>query len=173
MKTTPDWIDQFNTGGVAQKTTPVAGDRFLIDDSAASFVKKYTALSAVLGGSGTIIPFGCSLGGGDVGKYIEPHGNSGDNKFSTLSSESQVAVPASGTIEALSWSGAAVLTNAVFKIWKNGLVVATVTVTGQNGVSTGIGVSITAGDLIALEYDAVGSGGVPGKSMYEMFIRGT
>jgi hypothetical protein len=134
---------------------------------------------ATLGGTGITLGFGAAMGGGDVGKYYQPHGDANGGKFTTLTEESQIAVPFTGIIYSLSWiaDGNAVtpITNAVLKIWVNGVVSATVTVSGSGtptgGASSPLNVSVTAGDFIAVEYDAVGTGTVFGKSAIEVFVR--
>jgi len=117
------------------------------------------------------------MGSGDVGKYFQPHGDANGGKFSSLDSESQLVSPVSGTIEALAWIAEnSPITNAVLKVWKNGLVVKTITVSGSgppsSGASTGLNVAVAVGDLLAVEYDAVGSGGDMKKTAIELFIRG-
>jgi len=122
--------------------------------------------------AGVNLGFGASVGAGDVGKYFQPHGVANGGKFTTLTSESQVACPIPGTLAALSWEAAATPTNAVLKIWKNGVVVATITISASSGVDTSFSVAVAAGDLIALEFDDDGSGLAMGKSVFELFVRG-
>lgn len=165
-------IGPFGDGSVPQKTTVGQTDRIAIDDGAAGFARKYAALQNVLGNTGVEFGFGASVGGGDAGKYIQPHGDANGGKFSTLNSESQLACPVSGTIEALAWISEQSVTNAIWKIWVNGLVASTSTVSGTDGVDTGLAVSISAGDLIAIEFDSKGAGLDPKKTAIELFVRG-
>jgi len=165
-------IGPFGDGSVPQKTTPVAGDRIALDDSATGYSRAWANLQSVLGNTGVEFGFGASMGAGDVGKYFQPHGDANGGKFTTLTSESQLASPVSGTIEVLSWVSEQAPTNGVLKIWKNGLVVKTITISGSSGASTGLNVSVSAGDLLAIEYDAVGSGLDLKKTAIELFVRG-
>jgi hypothetical protein len=131
----------------------------------------------VSGGLGIVLGFGASMGGGDTGKYFQPHGDANGGKFNTLTSESQLACPIAGTIQSLSWISEQVPTQAVLKIWKNGAVVVTLgpptyIISASSGALTGFNISITAGNLLAVEYDAVGTGNDLKKTAIELFVRG-
>lgn len=129
----------------------------------------------VSGGLGIVLVFGASMGSGDVGKFFQPNGIANGGKFNPPpDEESQIACPITGTIETLAWVATTgnTITNAVLKVWKNGVVVATKTVSGTNGATTGIGISVTAGNLIAVEYDDDGDDDPFSKSVISLFVRG-
>lgn len=169
MKTRADWIEQFNVGA-AQKTALDAGDRVLIDDSAAAFVKKYMVASDYLANAGVNLGFGASMGGGDVNKYFQPHGIANGGKFNALNEESEVSCPTTGTITALAWRCAGVLSGAQVRILVNGIPQVTLNLTGTSGVVS-CSVNVTAGNTIAVQYFTVGTTAM-GKSVLELFVRG-
>lgn len=172
MKLLPSWLDFFST--VPSKATPVAADHVLLDDSAASFAKKYATVgslkTALLDSAGPSLCFGASMGDGDVNKYFQPHGIANGGKFNTLTEESETACPVTGTAAALAWRSAGVLSGAQVDVIVNGISAATLTLNGSNGVVTS-SISVTAGDRIALQYITKGTTTM-GKSVYELFIKG-
>ena len=166
-------------GDVLQKTSPIAADRIPLDDSADSFKRKYSELGDLFEavGGGINLHYGGSMGSGDVGKYFEAHATAGGGKISGLTYADQIVVPINGTIIALGWiSKGTTITNAVLKIWVNGVVQATITISGSgatwaDGVVTNLNVSVSAGDLVAVEYDAVGSNDALSDSCIELAIK--
>lgn len=111
------------------------------------------------GGPGTdtnaaVLAFGANFPNlASQGRYTATNGESSTANRSTLDERSQATVPISGTSLIFSWSteGATALT--VMKIWANGLVVDTITLTGLSGLLVRP-VPLNAGDLLAVEYDA-------------------
>ena len=76
-------------------------------------------------------------------------------------------VPADGTLDRLTYNTEYADATTVFKIWKNGAVVHTFNATGPSDFEADIGLSVVAGDLIAVEYDA---GAAPSNSVYIAYI---
>jgi hypothetical protein len=109
---------------------------------------------------------GASMGGGDTGKHFGAQDNSNGGKVAALTSDNQTASGITGTVNLLTWSSVSADATTVFKINKNGLVVATLTLTGISGSIAVVGVTSTAGDLFAVEYDA---GTAPGRTTVQVW----
>lgn len=122
---------------------------------------------------GAILAYGAQVGGGDAGKYFAANGEAKAGVINALDASSEIVCPLTGTLYALGWHATSSVTGAVLKVIKNGGVAYTTAgLNGFSGVVQPIGVSVAAGDLIALEYDAVGTGASMGKSNHQLFVRG-
>lgn len=108
---------------------------------------------------------GASMGAGDVGKHFGAQEGSNGGKNAVLSSDNQMASGIVGTISRLTWSSQTANATTVFKILKNGLVVATLNLTGVSG-SIAVAVAVALGDLIAVEFDA---GLAPGRTTVQVW----
>jgi len=102
-----------------------------------------------------------------TGRYAQVHGITSGGQETGLSPGSEAVVPADGTLSCMTYSSGDGDNTTVFKIWKNGGVVHTFTASGGTGFEAGIGVTVEAGDLIAIEYDA---GQKPAGSVYAVYI---
>lgn len=109
---------------------------------------------------------GASMGSGDVGKHFGAQDTSNGGKNAVLSSDNQMSSGLAGSISLLTWNSAAADATTVFKINKNGLVVATITLTGLKGAIAIVGVTVALADLIAVEFDA---GTAPGRTTTQLW----
>lgn len=142
---------------------PVGTDGFgLIADSAAALGLAYKSVAP----RAMIFMGGASMGAGDTGKHFAAQDTSNGGKTATLSSDNQMASGITGFISLLTWFGATADATTVFKINKNGLVVATLTLTGTSGGIVVPTLAVTIGDLIAVEYDA---GQSPGRTTTQVW----
>jgi len=101
------------------------------------------------------------------GRFFVGHGTSSSPNESSLNENSELVFPKFGTIKRISWRTESASATTVLVIWKNGIVSATITLTGLNGVITGLSVAIVAGDRVGLEYD---SGTAPGNISVDLFV---
>lgn len=104
----------------------------------------------------------------NTGRYPTINGAANGPEQSGLGIWTDAIVPDSGTIHAITYNMGTGNNTTVFKIWKNGAVVYTFTCAGKTGVETGIGVAVSIGDKIAIEYD---SGMRPAGSFYTLYIK--
>jgi len=102
-----------------------------------------------------------------TGRYAQVNGITSGGQETGLSPGSEYIVPADGTLDCLTYNSGTGDNTTVFKIWKNGAVEHTFTATGAGDFESGIGLSVVAGDLIAVEYDA---GQKPAGSVYVAYI---
>lgn len=109
---------------------------------------------------------GASMGSGDVGKHFGAQDTSNGGKNVVISSDNQMSSGIAGSITLLSWNSVTADATTVFKINKNGLVVATLTLTGVKGTIAVVGVTVALGDLIAVEFDA---GTAPGRTTTQVW----
>jgi hypothetical protein len=109
---------------------------------------------------------GASMGGGDTGKHFGAQEGSNGGKVAALSSDNQMSCGIAGTVSLLTWNSVTADGTTVFKINKNGLVVATLTLTGVSGSIAVAGVTSVLGDLFAVEYDA---GTSPGRTTVQVW----
>jgi hypothetical protein len=127
----------------AVATTSVAG--FL---SAADKTK----LDGVSSGAApATLAYGANMGAGDTTKYFGAWNNG--NKSATASAQNQIAVPTTGTVKSISWFSDAATATTVLKIFKNGVLAETVTLTGVEG-SKATSVAVTQGDYLGVTYDS-------------------
>lgn len=109
---------------------------------------------------------GASMGAGDVGKHFGAQDTSNGGKNAVLSSDNQMSCGIVGFVTLLTWNSASANATTVFKINKNGLVVATLNLTGVSGAVAVVGVPCAQGDLFAVEYDA---GQSPGRTTVQVW----
>jgi len=127
----------------AVATTSVAG--FL---SAADKTK----LDGVSSGAApATLAYGANMGAGDTTKHFGAWNNG--NKSATASAQNQIAVPTTGTVKSISWFSDAATATTVLKIFKNGVLAETVTLTGVEG-SKATSVAVTQGDYLGVTYDS-------------------
>ncbi len=142
---------------------PVGADGLVLtaDSAAASGLSYKTAADRAM-----IYFGGSTMGAGDVGKHFGAQEGTSGGKNAVLSSDNQMASGIAGTIDLLSWSSVTADATTVFKINKNGIVVATLTLTGVKGTIAVAGVTMALGDLIAVEFDA---GTAPGRTTTQVW----
>ena len=109
---------------------------------------------------------GASMGAGDTGKHFGAQDTSNGGKNAVLSSDNQMSCGISGSVTLLTWNSQTANATTVFKINKNGLVVATLNLTGVSGAIAVVGVTCVPGDLFAIEYD---SGQNPGRTTTQLW----
>jgi hypothetical protein len=119
-------------------------------------------------GAGRAIVFlgGASMGAGDTGKNFGAQDTSNGGKNAVLSSDNQMSCGFAGFIDMLTWNSSAANTTTVFRVKKNGVVVATVTLTGLTGGLTFPSVAVAVGDQIAVEYN---TGLAPGRTTTQVW----
>lgn len=103
----------------------------------------------------------------NTGRYPTLNGAANGPEQSSLGIWTDAIVPAAGTIEALTYNMGTGDNTTVLKIIKNGAVAHTFTCTGARDVETDIGVTVSIGDRVAIEYDA---GMKPAGSFYSVYI---
>ena len=118
------------------------------------------------GGLGYTLVWGANMQ--TTGRYAQVNGITSGGQETGLSPGSEYIIPASGTIDCITYNTDTGDATTVFKIWKNGGVEHTFTATGAGGFESGIGLSVVAGDLVAIEYDA---GMKPAGSVYVAYIK--
>jgi hypothetical protein len=124
--------------------------------------------SANIPGIGYTLPFGANFPNlASQGNYHRVSGTANTPNAAGLNSTTEIIVVKSGTLTRLGWSTDTATAATVYKVWKNGLVVATITLTGAVGVFTGGMTGVVIGDEIAIEYDA---GPQPGNSQVIIFV---
>lgn len=124
--------------------------------------------SAWVGGGGDLgytLVWGANMQ--TTGRYAQVNGITSGGEETGLSPGSEYIVPADGTLDCLTYNTGTGDNTTVFKIWKNGIVEHTFTATGSGDFESGIGLSVVAGDLVAVEYDA---GMRPAGSVYVAYI---
>tara|TARA_R110002020_G_scaffold475890_1_gene713748 strand:+ start:19757 stop:21286 length:1530 start_codon:yes stop_codon:yes gene_type:complete len=104
----------------------------------------------------------------NTGHYPIINGAANGPQVSGLGINASAQIPADGTIDVLTYYMDTGDNTTVFKIIKNGAVVHIFTCDAPYGRETGIGVSVTTGDNVAIEYDA---GMKPAGSIYSMYIK--
>lgn len=109
---------------------------------------------------------GASMGAGDTGKHFGAQEGDNGSKLAALSPDNQMASGLAGTVTRLSWNSQTADGTTVFKVNQNGLVVATLTLTGVSGTVAVAGVTCALGDLFAIEYDA---GTAPGRTTVQLW----
>jgi len=119
----------------------------------------------VSGGLGYTLVWGANMQ--TTGRYAQVNGITSGGQETGLSPGSEYIVPADGTLDCLTYNTGTGDATTVFKIWKNGAVEHTFTATGAGDFESGIGLSVVAGDLLAIEYDA---GMKPAGSVYVAYI---
>lgn len=144
---------------------PVAADgQYLTADSTSALGVSYKN-----GANRAMICFGgANMGAGDVGKYFGAQDNANGGKNAVLSSSNQMASGITGTVDLLTWESATGAAATVFKIAKNGLIVATFNLTGVSGAVAIAGVTTTQGDLFAIQFS---SGTAPGLTTTQLWAR--
>lgn len=76
-------------------------------------------------------------------------------------------VAKTGTLSTFAWNTKSGTSTTVIKIKKNNIVISTQTLTAASGVISGLGLSVSSGDLIAIMYD---SGDVTGEASFNLVI---
>lgn len=103
-----------------------------------------------------------------AGRYPTINGAANGPEQSGLGIWAEAIIPDAGTLEAMTYNMGTGNNTTVFKIWVNGIVQHTFTCTGSRDVETGIGVAVSTGDRVAIEYDA---GMKPAGSFYTIYIK--
>lgn len=85
------------------------------------------------------------------GQYYVANGDATNDNPTTLQVSTQHAVAAAGTITQVSWNGDT-SANGSAKLWVNGVEQETLSIVGTTG-TTSAGTAVSAGDLIAIEWD--------------------
>lgn len=116
-------------------------------------------------GGGYALPFGSTFN--QAGRHALANGEAAGAAVTTLDPRTEITAPAKGRSLALAWRTANADATTVWKIKKDGLVVATVQATGQNGVTRDLPIPTFPGDRYAVEYDA---GTSPGRSNLTLLV---
>lgn len=85
-------------------------------------------------------------------RYAATNGEAGTSNRATLSEQTEAALPRAGSSFVFAWNTEQGDATTVFKVWADGLVVDTITITGLAGTLSRA-VALSAGALIAVEYD--------------------
>lgn len=139
--------------------------QYLAVDTAQPYNLKWTTLAVSGSPRSMIFMGGSSMAGGDTTKHFNAQDTSVGGKVVALSSANQMACGIAGTANLLTWSSATATATTVFRIKKNGVVAATVTLTGASG-AVAVSFSVALGDLIAVEYN---SGAAPGATTVQVW----
>lgn len=153
-----------NANGDLERVPVAADGQYLTADSTSALGVSYK------NGANRAIIFlgGASMGGGDAGKYFGAQDTSNGGKNAVLSSDNQMASGINGTVDLLTWESQTAAAATVFKIAKNGLIVATFNLTGVSGSVAIAGVTSVLGDLFAVQYS---SGTAPGRTTTQLWAR--
>lgn len=116
--------------------------------------------------SGYVLAFGADLL--TAGRYAAVNGYSAVAERAALDFGSEASAPRKGTITSLAWNTELGDATTVIKILVAGAVQATVTLSGAQGVDETLSVAVTAGQKVALEFDA---GTAPGEGQYQTFMQ--
>lgn len=103
----------------------------------------------------------------NTGRYAMVSGMTNGGENGSLNPGTEYVAPADGTLNVVTYNMGTGDATTVLKVWKNGAVVHTINCTGATDVETSIGVAVSVGDLIAIEYDA---GMKPAGSIYVAYI---
>jgi hypothetical protein len=139
----------------------VNGTVLTADSTAPSGLSYQTAADKAM-----IFMGGASMGSGDVGKHFGAQDTSNGGKNAVLSTDNQMSAGIAGSITLLTWNSSTADGTTVFKINKNGIVVATITLTGVKGAIAIVGLTVALADLIAVEFDA---GTAPGRTTVQVW----
>jgi hypothetical protein len=169
VATTPARSDHTHAHG--SQALGAGTDHALVTVAVAGFMSaadktKLNGLPASASDRAMIFFGGASMGAGDTGKHFGAQEGSNGGKTAALSSDNQMSCGIAGTVSLLTWNSVTADGTTVFKINKNGLVVATLTLTGVSGSIAVVGVTSALGDLFAVEYDA---GTSPGRTTVQVW----
>jgi hypothetical protein len=151
----------FDGADLLRVAVGVDGTVLTADSTAPSGLSYQTASDKAM-----IFMGGASMGSGDVGKHFGAQDTSNGGKNAVLSTDNQMSAGIAGSITLLTWNSTTADATTVFKINKNGLVVATITLTGVKGAIAVVGLSVALADLIAVEFDA---GTAPGRTTTQVW----
>ncbi len=100
-----------------------------------------------------------------VGKFARVNGTPTAASVNSLDVDSEHISIVSGMLAALSWNSTSADAATVVKIYVNGIVEETITLSGLSGTDLTLNTMIVSGDKIAVEYD---SGSAPGESTWNV-----
>ncbi len=105
-----------------------------------------------------------------AGQYARTNGNASTADHATLNEDSYHNVPIDGKLAWIGWHISSSGAGLFFKVVHNGVVTDTVSIGAVTGTAALSGTAVSAGDGVAIEYDA---GPAPGNSMLTIFITPT
>jgi hypothetical protein len=116
-------------------------------------------------GGGYALAYGSTFN--QAGRHALANGEAAGAAVVALDSRTEIVAPAKGRSLAIAWRTANADATTVWKLKKDGLVVATVQATGQNGVVRDLPIPTLPGDRYAVEFDA---GTSPGRSNFVVLV---
>jgi len=102
-----------------------------------------------------------------AGYFFKVMGAYNASQTNTISYLTEQLVVSDCTADSISWNSSAASATTDIKIWKNGAESETIDLTGLTGVVSGLSTTFSAGDGVALEYDA---GNIPQYTTFSLAV---